>query len=127
MSRETSCSISIRATLYIYKGSTRVAGPGLIEALRAVAETGSIRAAARKLGINYRRLWARIQAAERLLGVKLLVKKQKGSYLTREAEEILKIYTEMQEKAQSLGLLAKEVITCNNHTKQKYTTSTHSP
>ncbi len=78
--------------VYLACGDILVAGKGLIEALKAIREEGSIRGAARKLGINTKRLWLRITRAERLLGVKLVEAHARGSRLTREAESIIEAY-----------------------------------
>ncbi len=100
-----SCTVRIRPTLYIYSGPTRVAGPGLVQALQAIRETGSLRAAATRLGMSYRRLWERIRRAERLLGVRLVERSRSGSRLTREAEKLVQAYNEALEKLQATGLL----------------------
>ena len=86
--------LCIRVTLYIQCGGVRVAGRGLIEALEAIEKEGSIRAAARKLGMNHRRLLERIHRAERLLGFKLVETSATGSRLTSEARELVKAYRE---------------------------------
>lgn len=99
------CGARVRAVLYIYQGPTRVAGPGLFEALQAIRETGSLRAAAERLGMSYRRLWERIRRAERLLGARLVERGRRGSRLTREAEKLLQAYAEALERLQGLGLL----------------------
>ncbi|WP_024539652.1 winged helix-turn-helix domain-containing protein [Comamonas badia] len=43
--------------LRIYRGKTIAVGPGKIALLEAVAETGSIAGAARRMGMSYRRAW----------------------------------------------------------------------
>lgn len=43
-----------------------------VKLLEAVAETGSISAAATKMGISYRRAWDKIHESEERLGVKLV-------------------------------------------------------
>ena len=83
-----------------------MAGRGLVEALKAIREEGSIRAAARRLGINAKRLWLRITRAERLLGIKLVEATGSGSRLTREAEKLIEAYERL---AESLGTRCVEV------------------
>jgi molybdate transport system regulatory protein len=41
----------------IYLGPELIVGPGKIELLKAVQETGSISAAARQMNMNYKRAW----------------------------------------------------------------------
>ena len=72
-----------------------VFGMGRLRMLRAVQEHGSINAAAKALGMNYRAVWARINAAEKRLGKNLLEKKTGGkagggSRLTPLAEALIK-------------------------------------
>lgn len=43
-----------------------------VRLLEAIAETGSISAAASKMGVSYRRAWEKIHECEERLGVKLV-------------------------------------------------------
>ena len=47
----------VQFRLRIGKGDLWAIGPGKVALLEAIAETGSISAAARKLGMSYRRAW----------------------------------------------------------------------
>jgi molybdate transport system regulatory protein len=53
--------------LRIYRDETIAIGPGKIAVLEAVAETGSISAAARLLGMSYRRAWMLIDEMNQAL------------------------------------------------------------
>ena len=46
-----------KLTLRVDLGSGRALGPGKIRLLEAIAKTGSISQAGRKLGMSYRRAW----------------------------------------------------------------------
>ena len=48
-------------------GDTVLIGPGKIELLRAVAELGSISAAARALGMGYKRAWSLLDELQRAI------------------------------------------------------------
>jgi molybdate transport system regulatory protein len=48
---------TLRLTLRVDFGSGRSLGPGKIRLLEAIAKTGSISQAGRKLGMSYRRAW----------------------------------------------------------------------
>lgn len=61
-------SLSIRIDL---EGGGRI-GPGKVRLLKAVAETGSISAAARSLGMSYRRAWSLTADLNAVLGEPLL-------------------------------------------------------
>jgi molybdate transport system regulatory protein len=47
--------------LRILSGSSIAIGPGKADLLDAIAETGSISAAARRMGMSYRRAWLLVQ------------------------------------------------------------------
>ena len=49
--------VRVQFRLRITKGDNIAVGPGKIDLLEAVAATGSISAAARQLGMSYRRAW----------------------------------------------------------------------
>jgi molybdate transport system regulatory protein len=51
--------------LRIRRGSDIAVGPGKIDLLEAIAETGSITAAARSLGMSYRRAWLLVDTMNR--------------------------------------------------------------
>lgn len=60
-----------------------------LEVLEAISARGSIGAAAADVGISQQAVSQRIQAAERLVGVPLVVRGRTGSRLTREGELVL--------------------------------------
>ena len=51
----------------IYRDADIAIGPGKVELLEALAETGSISAAARRMGMSYRRAWLLIDEVNRCL------------------------------------------------------------
>ncbi len=94
--------MKIYAKLFLESGNDYIIGPGRVELLRAIAELGSLRKAAEKLGMSYRWAWGRLKDAEVELGVALMrrtTKKIGGkpNSLTPEAVELLEWYAKMQE------------------------------
>lgn len=65
-SAKTAKIIMVRPRIYI--GESVAIGPGKIDLLRQVAETRSISAAARALGISYKRAWLLIDSLNQGLG-----------------------------------------------------------
>ncbi len=57
----------VQFRLRIYRDEDIAIGPGKIDLLEAIAETGSISAAARSLGMSYRRAWLLIDEMNRSL------------------------------------------------------------
>ncbi len=57
---------SARPRLRIMLGAGHKLGPGKIDLLEAIAATGSITAAGRRMGMSYRRAWVLIDEANRM-------------------------------------------------------------
>lgn len=53
--------------LRIYRDASIAIGPGKVDLLEAIAQTGSISAAARQLGMSYRRAWVLVDEMNRAL------------------------------------------------------------
>ena len=68
-------------------------GHGSAALLHGVQETGSLNAAAKRLGMAYSKAWRLIKDAEEELGIKLLLRDgARGSTLTAEGLEFLTSY-----------------------------------
>jgi molybdate transport system regulatory protein len=61
-----------KSNFWIEKNGKVVLSKWRVRLLEAVAETGSISAAAEKMGVTYRRAWEKIQESEERLGLKLI-------------------------------------------------------
>lgn len=61
-----------KANIWIEKDGQVVLSYWRVRLLEAVHETGSISAAASKMGVSYRRAWDKIHECEERLGVKLV-------------------------------------------------------
>ena len=64
--------IRAKANFWVEKDGEVVLSTWRVNLLQAVADTGSISAAASKMGISYRRAWEKIHECEKRLGVKLV-------------------------------------------------------
>jgi molybdate transport system regulatory protein len=87
-------------------------GPGKIELLEAVQQQGSISAAARSLGMSYRRAWLLIDELNRSLKQPATVSEQGGQTgggcaLTTVGENIVKLYRDIETQAEKA--CAKEI------------------
>ena len=88
-----------RANFWIEQDGQVVLSSWRIRLLEAIAETGSISAAASKMGISYRRAWDKIQESEERLGVKLVETQTGGvggggSELTSAAQDYVQRFRE---------------------------------
>lgn len=88
--------MNLSAKLFLEDREEYVLGPGRMELLRSVKELGSLRKAAKKLGMSYRWAWGRLNNAEKALEVSLLVHDENSGgnakTLTAEALELLAWY-----------------------------------
>src|SRR5262252_6118737 len=106
--------------LRVVKGKARAIGPGKIALLEAIGTTGSISAAARKLGMSYRRAWLLVDDMNRHLSKAVIQaapggKHGGGATLSPTGRRLITLYRAIERKALSqssvasrslLGLLA---------------------
>ena len=83
-----------RANFWIERDGQVLLSTWRVRLLEAIAETGSISAAASKMNISYRRAWDKIQESEERLGIKLVETQTGGeggggSYLTPVAADYI--------------------------------------
>ncbi len=92
----------VRSKIWIEDSDKKVVfGLGRLIILEAIKRNGSINAAAKELKMSYKAVWARLNATEKRLGSKLLIKqsggkKGGGSKLTPLAETLIKKFTKIQ-------------------------------
>jgi molybdate transport system regulatory protein len=96
--------VSARSKVWLEADGSPVIGSGRASLLRAVDRTGSINAAAKELGMDYRRAWGLIDSMEKRLKVALLIRRRggpaKGTSLTAEARTLLTLYERLDERTQ---------------------------
>jgi len=68
-----------RVKVWLEVGGKPVFGDGKLTWLERIAETGSMREAARRLGMSYRGLWGRLRTMEERLGVQLVTRRTGGA------------------------------------------------
>jgi len=91
-------------------------GQGRLKIFQAIAQTGSLSAAARHLGMSYRALWGKVRATEQRLGVKLVDgvvggPNHGGATLTHEAMDFVHRFEEFNAKAvEEVERLAREML-----------------
>lgn len=94
----------IRPRLRVLLGTAIAIGPGKADLLDAVARTGSISAAAREMGMSYRRAWLLVDTMNRSFKSALVEKVKGGSggggaRVTELGLEVLNRYRAMELKA----------------------------
>jgi molybdate transport system regulatory protein len=94
-------------------------GPGKADLLQHIAETGSIAAAGRRMGMSYKRAWGLVETLNAMFAGPLVVASRGGAghggaELTEDGVEILRLYRMMQSKAdaaleEEIGSIARLV------------------
>jgi molybdate transport system regulatory protein len=87
-------------------------GPGKADLLRAIDETGSISAAARKMEMSYRRAWLLVDTMNQAFKSPVVItltggKAGGGAAVTKFGKEVLQRYSEMEKIASAS--VAKEI------------------
>lgn len=72
-------------------------GPGALQLLLAIEQSGNLKAGAKTIGLSYRAAWDRLKKAEQGLGFDLLERRSGGegggrSVLTTEAAQLIERY-----------------------------------
>lgn len=99
---------TIQFRLRISKGDDIAVGPGKIDLLEAIAATGSITAAAKALGMSYRRAWLLIDTMNRsfrgpIVDAETGGKHGGGTQLTALGRNVVQIYRSVERKAARAG------------------------
>jgi molybdate transport system regulatory protein len=94
------------ARLRVLLGEATAIGPGKADLLDAVAHTGSISAAARRMGMSYRRAWLLIDTMNKCFRAPLVEtnaggKGGGGARVTDLGHEVLDRYRAMEDKARA--------------------------
>lgn len=92
--------MQIKANFWIEKEGKVVLSSWRVGLLKAIEETGSISAAASKMGVSYRRAWDKIHESEERLGKKLVETQTGGtggggSLLTPVAVDYIRRFQEL--------------------------------
>ena len=98
-----------RLWIKIYFGNRGQIGPGKIRLLQSIAKQRSITAAARAMGMSYRRAWLLVDQMNKTFGQPVVQthtggNARGGAQLTPLGEEIVARYLELSEQAQSQSM-----------------------
>ncbi|MEH3085782.1 MAG: LysR family transcriptional regulator [Xylophilus ampelinus] len=95
---------TVQFRLRVYRGDTAAIGPGKVRLLEAIDAAGSISAAARRLGMSYRRAWVLVDEMNRALVAPVVSAATGGSHgggttLTAAGHAIVRHYRAVERKA----------------------------
>jgi len=95
-------SIVVRSKIWLETNGHAFLGDGRYRLLKAIERKGSINAAAREMGISYRKAWSQLQAMEESAPFPLLVRMVGGkdggsSTLTPEIKQLMRQFELLRE------------------------------
>ena len=95
----------VRPRLRIMWGDEVALGPGRVELMEFIRETGSLRAAAARMGISYMRAWNLVKLTNRCFSAPVVEASRGGqtgggAKLTEAGEEAILLYRMMEEESQ---------------------------
>lgn len=101
----------VNGSLWIEAAGERFFGPGPVQLLELIEETGSINQAARKMEMSYKKAWALVSNLNEKTGIAMVVTstggaKGGGSVLSVEAKTMIEYHKHMRERFRSF--LAEE-------------------
>jgi molybdate transport system regulatory protein len=97
--------LKVNGSLWIECGDKKYFGPGPMELLERIEETGSINKAAKQMGMSYKKSWDIINrlnknVSEPLIETKTGGKKGGGSFISPEAKQLIIHYKNLRIKFQ---------------------------
>ena len=100
----TAPSSPLRLRLRVFNGDEAALGPGRIELLGRIAESGSIVQAAREMELSYMKAWKLIQSMNRCFRQPLVEVRRGGrdggsAHVTETGGRVLTVYREMERRA----------------------------
>ncbi len=106
MSKKTQQPV-MRLHLWLEQADGVLFGQGRLQLLEYIEQTGSINAAAKRLGMSYRAAWGKIKASEEALGFKLLEQpegRRSGCRLSDAARMLMEGYRNWLEEVEAIAL-----------------------
>ena len=103
---KTEFNYNITGTLWIECNGARFFGPGRVELLERIVETGSINKAAKQMGMSYKKAWEMINALNAHTKKPVVIphaggKKGGGTVVTPEALELISFHKSLRERFKS--------------------------
>jgi len=107
MSAARRAKLKARSRVWLELDGEPVFGDGKALMLETIDRTGSLSAAAQRLGMSYRALWGRLKTMERRLSMTLVVRQAGGpggggSQLTEDARQLLARYRRFRRRIDKL-------------------------
>lgn len=96
---------SVVGKLWIYGKDDRFFGPGRVELLELIQETGSINKAAKKMQMSYKKAWEMVNSMNNQAAMPMVIKhtggkEGGGAEITNEAIQIIAYFKQMHQRFQ---------------------------
>jgi molybdate transport system regulatory protein len=93
----------VNGSLWIEGNGTRFFGPGPVELLQLIEETGSINQAAKKMGMSYKKAWEMVNRLNEIVGSAMVItatggEKGGGSSISDEAKQLIEWYVSLRQR-----------------------------
>ena len=93
----------VNGSLWIEGDGTRFFGPGPVELLKLIQETGSINQAAKKMGMSYKKAWEIVNRLNTIADSPLVItatggEKGGGSSISDEAQQLIDFHQSLRER-----------------------------
>ena len=93
----------VNGSLWIEGNGTRFFGPGPVELLQRIEETGSINQAAKKMGMSYKKAWEIVNRLNNMANNPLVItatggEKGGGSSISDEAKQLIALHQSLRER-----------------------------
>jgi len=101
----TNGAFRVNGSLWLEGDGTRFFGPGPVELLQLIEETGSINQAAKKMGMSYKKAWEIVSRLNEKAGSPMVItatggEKGGGSTISEDAKQMIEWYVLLREKFQ---------------------------
>ncbi|MBL7696543.1 MAG: LysR family transcriptional regulator [Chitinophagaceae bacterium] len=96
-------NFSINGKLWVEKNGERFFGPGPVELMELIEETGSINKAAKKMKLSYKKAWEIVHNLNSMTAQPLVItatggENGGGSSISKEARQMINHYHELRKK-----------------------------
>ncbi|WP_240348150.1 winged helix-turn-helix domain-containing protein [Longitalea arenae] len=93
----------VNGSIWVEGKGTRFFGPGPVELLQLIQETGSINQAARKMGMSYKKAWEIVSRLNEIMDSPMVItatggEKGGGSTISEEAKQMIAWYQSLRDK-----------------------------
>lgn len=93
----------VNGSIWLEGNGTRFFGPGPVELLQLIEETGSINQAAKKMGMSYKKAWEIVSRLNEMVDSPMVItatggEKGGGSSISEEAKQMIAWYLGLREK-----------------------------